>query len=149
MNLTNLQKQIVTVLENNPQGLTIHEIRKELNLRDGEQENLSRRIRSLTQYYHMDRGFKEGRYLYRIERIRNKFLYGPISNKLRVKILQKYKSTCQLCGRNVTEDGIKLHVDHRTPLSAGGKNTEANLWCLCSNCNEGKKDEVYNIHNTK
>ena len=144
-----LQKQIIETLKQNPQGLTIHEIRSNLGLQPGEQENLSRRVRDLTRYYTLQRGYQEGRYVYKLGDLKSKFLYGPISNKLRTKILIKYNSTCQLCGRNVQEDGIKLHVDHKTPLSSGGKNKEENLWCLCSECNEGKKDELYDLRDTK
>ena len=61
-----------------------------------------------------------------------------ISNKLRYKILLKYKSTCQLCGAKAPE--ARVEVDHIIPQAKGGKSTEDNLWVLCGTCNSGKKD---------
>ena len=45
-----------------------------------------------------------------------------------------------MCGRTVDEDQIRLHVDHRIPREWGGTSNEKNLWALCSDCNEGKRN---------
>ncbi len=45
-----------------------------------------------------------------------------------------------MCGRTVDEDQIRLHVDHRIPREWGGPSNEENLWALCSDCNEGKRN---------
>lgn len=60
-----------------------------------------------------------------------------MSNRLRTKIFDRDNYTCQMCGRTI-EDGVKLHVDHKIPVSKGGTNDLDNLQTLCSDCNMGK-----------
>jgi len=36
------------------------------------------------------------------------------------------------------EPGVVLHVDHVTPLAAGGTTDESNLVASCEECNLGK-----------
>jgi hypothetical protein len=62
-----------------------------------------------------------------------------ISQKLRYQILFRDNSTCQRCGKT-PKDGVKLHVDHKTPVDWGGDSSESNLWTLCESCNLGKKN---------
>jgi len=62
---------------------------------------------------------------------------SPVSPKQRFRILQRDNFQCQLCGRS-RADGAVLEVDHRTPVSKGGKSTDDNLWALCWECNRGK-----------
>jgi hypothetical protein len=45
-----------------------------------------------------------------------------------------------MCGRTVSEDAIKLHIDHKVPREWGGPTIDENLWALCSECNEGKRN---------
>jgi 5-methylcytosine-specific restriction endonuclease McrA len=63
-----------------------------------------------------------------------------ISLKLRQMILRRDKFRCQLCGAT-SQDGTRLHVDHKTPQSLGGSDGESNLWTLCEECNLGKGNE--------
>ena len=65
-----------------------------------------------------------------------------INNKLRSLVMIRDNSTCQMCGKNVKDDHIRVHIDHIVPLSWGGKTELDNLQVLCSNCNEGKKNYV-------
>lgn len=60
-----------------------------------------------------------------------------IPAKLRFSILKRDGYRCQVCGRTAT-DGVTLHIDHKTPLAAGGETNETNLWVLCEPCNLGK-----------
>ncbi len=62
-----------------------------------------------------------------------------VSLKLRFKILQRDKFTCQYCG-GTPELGYTLHVDHILPKSKGGKAEESNLITACWLCNTGKSD---------
>ena len=62
-----------------------------------------------------------------------------ISNKTRITVIARDKSTCQICGRNVKDDGIKIEIDHIVPVFAGGTSNLSNLRCLCRECNQGKK----------
>lgn len=65
-----------------------------------------------------------------------------ISNKLKALVLTRDNSTCQMCGRDVRNDRIRVHIDHIVPLEWGGKTELDNLQCLCKDCNEGKKNYV-------
>lgn len=75
------------------------------------------------------------------ERIGKKNRRISISKQLRFEILQRDSYTCQYCGRKA-EDGVKLHVDHKTPVSAGGKTEFDNLITSCQDCNLGKSDKI-------
>lgn len=62
-----------------------------------------------------------------------------LSNAIRYQVLSRDKSTCQMCGRSVS-DGVKLEIDHIIPVSRGGKTSLDNLQVLCYDCNRGKRD---------
>lgn len=62
-----------------------------------------------------------------------------INKKMRAMILTRDNSTCQMCGKSVKEDEVKLVIDHVIPLNWGGKTEFDNLQALCESCNEGKK----------
>ena len=62
-----------------------------------------------------------------------------ISQRVRIQVLDRDNSTCQLCGATI-KDGVKLHVDHIVPISKGGTNDMDNLQTLCDKCNLGKGD---------
>lgn len=63
-----------------------------------------------------------------------------ITPALRFKILHRDGYCCGLCGRS-KQDGVKLEVDHKVPVSKGGNDTEDNLWTLCYDCNRGKSNK--------
>lgn len=144
LKLTEIQTSIRDLLEKYPDGLDIHQIRKGLGIPPNKQENLSRRVRSLTKYYELPRRREGKRYIYQLGKLKkpSEWQDDPVSSSQRARILLRDQSTCQLCGRNVQEDNIKLHVDHKIPVSKGGKTEDSNLWSLCRDCNEGKKDYV-------
>lgn len=66
---------------------------------------------------------------------------APISRLLRFEIFQRDNFTCQYCGRKQA-DGIKLHVDHKIPLSKGGADTLDNYITSCDDCNLGKSNKI-------
>jgi len=43
-----------------------------------------------------------------------------------------------LCGAKPPD--VKLEVDHKTPVSLGGKDDTSNLWTVCFECNRGKSN---------
>lgn len=65
-----------------------------------------------------------------------------ISNKLKSLVMIRDNSTCQMCGKTVKDDHIRVQIDHIIPHSWGGQTVLENLQVLCSNCNEGKKNYV-------
>ena len=65
----------------------------------------------------------------------------PIPPELRHKILVRDGYRCRECGKS--RDETSLEIDHIHPLSKGGPTTEDNLWVLCRECNQAKKDDVW------
>jgi CRISPR/Cas system Type II protein with McrA/HNH and RuvC-like nuclease domain len=65
-----------------------------------------------------------------------------IGNTLRFEIFMRDNFTCQYCGVNKEEDGVKLEVDHIVPVSKGGTNKESNLTTACFSCNRGKRNKI-------
>jgi len=65
-----------------------------------------------------------------------------IPNDVKSLVMIRDNSTCQMCGKSVMQDHIKIHLDHIVPLEWGGTTTVDNLQCLCKDCNEGKKNWV-------
>ena len=65
-----------------------------------------------------------------------------INNKLKSLVMIRDNSTCQMCGKTVKDNHIRVQIDHIVPLSWGGKTELDNLQVLCSDCNEGKKNFV-------
>ncbi len=136
-----IHTEILDLLKANPEGLTIYEIRD--SIPDvGVQQHLDKRVRELRYYYRvpLERTEKGQVYRYRGERDDAAADDGNISAKLRAAVLHKAHGRCQMCGRTVADDEIKLQVDHKIPRNWGGTTTEDNLWALCQLCNGGKRD---------
>ena len=62
-----------------------------------------------------------------------------ISIRRRFLVFKRDHFTCVLCGRSGI--GVKLEIDHKTPLSKGGSNDVSNLQTLCFECNRGKRND--------
>jgi hypothetical protein len=62
-----------------------------------------------------------------------------ISIRTRFLVLKRDQFSCVMCGRSGV--GVKLEVDHKIPVSKGGKNDIDNLQTLCFECNRGKRDD--------
>ena len=61
-----------------------------------------------------------------------------ISTRTRFEVFKRDGFTCQYCGGK--PPAAILHIDHITPVSAGGTNDLANLVTSCKDCNLGKSD---------
>ncbi len=62
-----------------------------------------------------------------------------IPSGLRYKVLSRDRFMCVRCGDNPPANSTcRLHIDHITPFSKGGKTALDNLQTLCMNCNLGK-----------
>lgn len=57
-----------------------------------------------------------------------------IPKSLRHQVMQRDERRCRTCG--TSED---LTLDHRIPVSQGGKATMKNLWVLCRTCHNEKE----------
>lgn len=110
-------------------------------LRDvaGNIQDWQRSLRQLRQETGLDIvATKTGYILTSLTPIRDALKRDAINAKLRYAVLQRDNSTCQRCGRSIS-DGVKLAVDHKIPVDMGGETTIDNLWTLCTDCNGGKK----------
>ena len=74
------------------------------------------------------------------EKKENKNNRSTLPKSLRHKILKRDRYTCQACGARAPD--VELEVDHKIPISRGGKDEESNLTTLCKDCNRGKRDRV-------
>ena len=57
----------------------------------------------------------------------------------RLAIYLRDGMACAYCGSKI-EDGITLTLDHITPYSQGGSNSEKNLVTCCGKCNSTRQD---------
>lgn len=119
--------------------LTIHEIRELLGPDIGVQQHLDRRLRDLDPHFEISRARRHGTLGYALRRRLpvKRVPEAGISKSLRAWVLRHQR--CAQCGRTPTDDGVRLHVDHKIPLRWGGTNDPENLQALCSECNEGKR----------
>lgn len=104
----------------------------------------ARRVRELAQEGWDIETTKDGYKLLSQEKQAVDSVRSAISQKLRYKILKRDNSHCRRCGRSV-DDGVKLVVDHIVPVEWGGGTTEDNLWTLCTECNQGKRDHESDV----
>lgn len=137
--LDHVASEILNLLRTNPTGLDIEQIKAGLT-HGGTHTHVDRRLRSLRKYYDI-LGRRSGR----------RFIYtlgaektgqtdsGAISGKVRAQVLNVAKGRCQMCGKTIAEDGIKLQVDHKIPQDWGGLTVLENLWAICLECNNGKQ----------
>ncbi|MFQ5859346.1 MAG: HNH endonuclease [Anaerolineae bacterium] len=59
----------------------------------------------------------------------------PISSALRHLIAERDKNRCAYCRTTEENCGLRMHVDHIIPESAGGPTTPDNLCLACFSCN--------------
>ncbi|MGG7177223.1 HNH endonuclease [Clostridium paraputrificum] len=66
-----------------------------------------------------------------------------MTSKLREKIKERDKFTCQICGLSTNDEkNLLLEIDHIIPISKGGMSLEENLQTLCWKCNRTKGAKV-------
>lgn len=149
--LTALQEKIVPLLQANPSGLDINQIRAGLPPDIGPQQHLDKRVRDIRYFYELQtpRAGKRTLYVIGPPRSTNLSDAGFVSNQLRAKLLKIAAGRCQMCGRTIKDDGIKFEIDHKIPRNWGGLTVEENLWAICSLCNSGKRDFFATLDNAE
>ncbi|MDO8617085.1 MAG: HNH endonuclease [Dehalococcoidia bacterium] len=138
--LKDIHNRIIRVLREHPDGISIRGIRRELKLAGDEQQHLDRRVRDLDSSYNIRRE-QHGREInYVLVGQRSEPLVAdPVDLTTKARILHLSGGRCQMCGRSLGE-GIRLQVDHKVPREWGGPTVDENLWALCSECNQGKRN---------
>jgi len=139
--LGQIHEQMLALLKKHPEGLSEGEMRTALELQSEEQVQFGRRRRDLHYYYRIDK-----------KRIGRKTVYvyvgprkqpldaAPVDLKTRAIVLHAAYGRCGMCGRTIAKHGITLAVDHKVPRAWGGKTELDNLWAVCTDCNQGKKN---------
>jgi 5-methylcytosine-specific restriction endonuclease McrA len=138
--LGQIHEQIIALLKEHPEGLSEPEMRDALGLESGEQIHFGRRRRQLYAYHRISQKRIGTKVVYVYDGPREQPLDEPANDKLRAQALHAAHGRCGMCGKTISDDGIKLVVDHRTPLEWGGKSVPENLWAICAQCNQGKKN---------
>ena len=62
----------------------------------------------------------------------------PISQRLRAETLTLGR--CAMCGKKPARDDVVLSVDLKFPPEWGGTNDRDNLWPLCTECMDGRRE---------
>jgi hypothetical protein len=138
--LNHVARAIRDLLRENPQGLDIDELKAKLGV-GADQMHLDRRLRSLRKYYAVPGTHVGNRYVYTLGPTKGvQADSGAISGRLRAEVLNAAKGRCQMCGMTVAEDGVRLQADHKVPQAWGGPTELENLWAICEQCNNGKRD---------
>jgi 5-methylcytosine-specific restriction endonuclease McrA len=136
-----IHRAMVRLLIEHPGGLTSGELRAKLNLGAEEQAQLDRRRRDLKKWYNIEKKTVRGRTLYVFRGERSvPFAADPVDSKTRAAVYGAARGRCQMCGRTISTHGITLVVDHKIPRDWGGASEESNLWAICEECNQGKKN---------
>jgi 5-methylcytosine-specific restriction endonuclease McrA len=146
-----IHERIVNVMKRFPDGISGGQIRQELEkegLRPEDQTHLDRRKRDLKKWFIIktlestqevnSKSRKVTLYKYAGKR-KEITDEGDISIRVKAEVLHAAHGRCQMCGKTVVEDEIKLVVDHKKPRAWGGTNDRENLWAICVPCNSGKK----------
>lgn len=68
-------------------------------------------------------------------RIHTQRAAGKITREMIDRLIALQRNRCAICKSLTVRDGKGYHLDHKTPLSAGGTNDFGNLQILCPTCN--------------
>jgi len=122
---------------------SLFKLKRQLGLKPHEQSNLSRRLQTFKAKagYRVKYDSKSRMYSLAAQpTCATKLIDDPtIPGTLRAHVLHIANGRCAMCGKTVAQDFIRLLVDHRVPLSWGGKTDPENLWALCEKCHLQKE----------
>lgn len=140
--LGHIASKALELLRDNPGGLSMIQMREMLDADADSQEHFNRRVREIRKYFELNRRVESGVSIYTLGKRRSAPTAdsGQVSERLRAAVLHAAHGCCQMCGKTISDDGIKLQADHRIPQSWGGPTTIENLWALCEACNRGKRN---------
>ena len=144
--LQRIHNEILRVLKQHGLGKPIALIKIDASLpadlRD--QSDLPRRIRELKsrggyEIVNHRRGSDSFYTLKSLDQREQRASSDGIPGKTRAKILLQANGRCQMTGKTIKDDGIKLVIDHRVPREWGGTSHEDNLWAICEEMNIAKR----------
>jgi hypothetical protein len=140
--LGHMAEKALELLRQRPEGLTMAQMREALEATAESQEHFNRRIREIRKLFELKRTVIGGVSVYVLgdRRVAPTADGGQVSEKLRAAVMHMAHGRCQMCGRTIKEDGVRLQADHKIPQSWGGPTTLENLWAICEACNRGKRN---------
>ena len=140
--LGHIATKALDLLSKHPEGLSMADMRDMLGETSLTQEHFNRRVRDIRKVFELLLvRRKDGRPpLYVLGERKPQVDSGEVSEKLRAAVIHMAHGKCQMCGRNIKDDGVKLQADHKVPQSWGGPTTLENLWAICEACNRGKRN---------
>jgi len=68
-----------------------------------------------------------------------------ISEKLRRSIAEAAQHRCGYCLTAQEFTAMPMHIEHLTPVAAGGTSTVENLWLACALCNGYKATQTHGL----
>jgi hypothetical protein len=140
------------LLQKHPAGLTMKAMRDMTGYTTGTQEHFTRRVRTIRDFYELERHKVDGQDIYILGPRKTADESGErlsVSKKLRAQLLHTAHQRCQMCGKSIKEHGVVLEIDHKIPVSWGGKTDIDNLWAICVECNHGKQDYFSSFDDTE
>ena len=141
--LSRIHRELLAIFKRYGIGkpVTVAQMRESLPGDISAQENLHRRIRALRDFgYRLPYSAKHGAYILESEEPTGETAdTDPIPGRLKAEVLLAAGGRCQMCGKTVAEDGIRLVVDHRVPRKWHGRTERENLWPICEECNIQKR----------
>ncbi|MBY6153381.1 HNH endonuclease [Vannielia litorea] len=142
ISLGHVASAALELLRKHPEGLSMAEMRDMLDMGADSQEHFNRRVRDIRKVYEMPlrRRESDGASIYVLGNPKPQADSGQVSERLRAAVIHLAHGRCQMCGRTVAGDGVKLQADHKVPQSWGGPTTMENLWAICEACNRGKRN---------
>jgi 5-methylcytosine-specific restriction endonuclease McrA len=137
---TGMHARLVALLRAHPDGLTEGEMRQQLALDPTEHSQLGRRRRDLRKWFQLHTKRIGRRFVYTLGQRREITATSGVNLRLKAEILHSARGQCQMCGRSIAKHKVALVVDHKIPQDWGGKSQPDNLWAICEDCNQGKKN---------
>ncbi|MET8387166.1 HNH endonuclease signature motif containing protein [Streptosporangium canum] len=103
-------------------------------------EQTDRRLRDLRKQFIVETVRRKGSNPVYLLRRRNPVAVdaSSVSSRMEAEVYAIMGAYCRMCGAS-PEDGVKLQVDHKIPLSWGGETVLENLQPLCERHNHGKQ----------
>ncbi len=119
--LGRIAQSILEALKASPTGLDIQQLQRIADPQNT-QVHFNRRLRDLYPHFKILRERIGSRIVYKYLGVRPKgeWDYAVISKTLQAKIRAKADGRCQMCGRTIKEDQVKLHIDHKIPAHGMG-----------------------------
>ena len=101
-----------------------------------QQENKVRHNEHAREVRKTEKGYLKATYSRMMNRLKGGLSFEELCN------LYYSTNKCFYCGKETIPFTVDKQIDHKTPISRGGKNNKENLVICCKACNSGKKERT-------